>query len=56
MAALATPNLDDSFELEGMSLAAGTLDEMASYDWFFRSDSFHRRNTCNPVTHDIAIL
>jgi len=41
MAALATPNLDDSFELESMSPAAGTLDEMASYDWLLFVDGLH---------------
>ena len=56
MAALATPNLDDSFELEGMSLAAGTLDEMASCNRFFLVDGLHLRNALQPVTHDIAIL
>jgi len=56
VAALASSNLDDSFELESMSLAAGTVDEMASYDWLFRIDSLHLRNASPFADHDIAIL
>lgn len=56
MAALASSDLDDSFEFESMSLAAGTIDEMASCNRFFLADSLHLRKSLQPVNLDIAIL
>jgi hypothetical protein len=56
VAALASSDLDNSFEFESMSLAVGAVDEMASYDWFFLGDDLHLRKSFNPVNLDIAIL
>ncbi len=56
MAALASSDLSDSFELQSMSLAAGAIDEMASCNRFFPVDSLHLRKGLQPVNLEIAIL
>ncbi len=47
MAALASSHLDDSLELESVSLAVGTADETAACNWFFLVDGLHLRNGFN---------
>jgi hypothetical protein len=39
--------MDNSLELESMSLAAGTVDETTSCDWFFPIDGLHLRKAFN---------
>jgi hypothetical protein len=56
MAALASSDLDNSFELESTSVAVRTVDEMASCNRFFLVDSLHLRHASQRVIHDIAIL
>ena len=47
MTGLASSDLDDSLELESMSLASGTVDETASCDWFFLFDGLHLHKVFN---------
>jgi hypothetical protein len=55
VAALASSSLNDSFELESVSLAVGTVDETASCKSLFLVDSLHLR-TLQLSDLDIAIL
>jgi hypothetical protein len=56
VAALASSDMDNSLELESMSLAAGTVDETTSRDWFFLFDGLHLRDAFQLVNLEKAIL